>query len=147
MRRFSPHACAWTKRPQSTRRADLVAQHRDASGAPDVQTPVALYGNAKHALQRWCRRAAPTREWAGAGIALNVLALGFFDTPAAAYVLSDPNLRGAMEHLVPLRGAFPGRAEDAAAALAWFVGPENSHVTGQVLFVDGGYECAARANQ
>ena len=50
--------------------------------AEDVS--LALYGAAKRALQLWCRQAAPTPEWAGAGIPLNVVALGFYDTPAAA---------------------------------------------------------------
>jgi NAD(P)-dependent dehydrogenase (short-subunit alcohol dehydrogenase family) len=109
-----------------------------------AQVPLDLYGNAKLALQRWCRRVAGRPEWAGAGIALNVVALGFFDTPAAAYVLSDPAIRAAIGTMVPMRGAFPGRAEEAAAFLAWCMSPENSQMIGQVLYVDGGFECLAR---
>ncbi len=67
-----------------------------------------LYGNAKQALKRWCRRVAVEPQWAGAGIPLNVVALGFFDTPSAAYILSDPDRRAAMGRMVPLRGAYPG---------------------------------------
>ncbi len=89
-----------------------------------------LYGYAKQALNRWCRRAAVTPPWAGAGIPLNVVALGFFDTPAAAYILSDPNRRAEMARLVPMRAAYPGRPEQAAAILAWCAGPENSVMTG-----------------
>jgi len=115
---------------------------------PDaVQLPLDLYGNAKHALHRWCRRAAVRSEWAGAGIALNVVALGFFKTPAAAYVLSDPQSNAAMAKMTPLRGAYPGRPEEAAALLAWCVSPENSQMTGQILFVDGGFECLARGER
>ena len=124
---------------------DMIASQRDSSAPPEgAQIPLALYGAAKHALQRWCRAAAATPEWAGAGICLNVVALGFFDTPAAAYVLSDPKARAAMQRLAPLRGAFPGRPEEAAAMLAWCVSAENSQMTGQILFVDGGIECLAR---
>jgi NAD(P)-dependent dehydrogenase (short-subunit alcohol dehydrogenase family) len=126
---------------------DAIARRRGTPANPlpdDVQTPLDLYGNAKQALQIWCRRAAAKPEWAGAGIALNVVALGFFDTPAAAYVLNDPASRAAMARMVPLRGAFPGRAEDAAALLAWCASAENSHLTGQLLFADGGLECLAR---
>jgi NAD(P)-dependent dehydrogenase (short-subunit alcohol dehydrogenase family) len=115
---------------------------------PDaVQLPLDLYGNAKHALQRWCRSVAVRSEWAGAGIPLNVVALGFFKTPAAAYVLSDPQSNAAMAKMTPLRGAYPGRPEEAAAILAWCVSPENSQMTGQVLFVDGGLECLARGER
>ncbi len=110
---------------------------------PDsMQTSLDLYGAAKQALQCWCRRVAPTHEWAGAGIILNAVALGFYDTPAAAYVLSSPRLRASMAALSPLRGSFPGRPEEAAALLAWCVSPENSQMTGQILFADGG--CEAR---
>ena len=49
-----------------------------------------------------------------------------------------------MQRLSPLRGAFPGRPEEAAAVLAWCVSAENSQMTGQILFVDGGIECLAR---
>jgi NAD(P)-dependent dehydrogenase (short-subunit alcohol dehydrogenase family) len=97
-------------------------------------------------LQLWCRRAAAKPEWAGAGIPLNVIALGFFDTPAAAPVLSDPNWRAAMGRLAPLRGAYPGRPEEAAAALFWCVSADNSQMTGQILYIDGGIECLACAS-
>jgi len=113
--------------------------------APDsAQTALDLYGAAKRALQFWCRRTAPTPAWGGAGIALNVVALGFYETPAAAYILSEPNHRAAMAAMVPLRGAFPGRADEAAALLAWLVSAENSQMTGQILFADAGIECLAR---
>lgn len=111
-------------------------------GMPDAaQAPLALYGAAKAALQRWCRHTAPTADWAGAGVTLNVVALGFYDTPGAAYLLGDPERRAAMGELVPLRGSYPGRPEAAAALLAWLAGPDNTQMTGQILFADGGFEC------
>jgi NAD(P)-dependent dehydrogenase (short-subunit alcohol dehydrogenase family) len=135
-------ACLRMAEPAALAAAQGLAQ----SGVPDdSQIPLELYGSAKHALQRWCRRQAPKAEWAGVGIALNVVALGFYDTPAAAYVLSEPSARAAAGRMVPLRGAFPGRADEAAAILAWCVSRENSQMTGQILFADGGLECLARA--
>ncbi len=120
----------------------------DADPLPDkARTPLALYAAAKYALQRWCRRAARQPQWAGAGIALNVVALGVFDTPAAAHILSDPASRAALGAMVPMRGAFPGRPEEAAAVLAWSVSPENSQMTGQILYADGGFECRARGDR
>ena len=138
--------------------AAAIAAARDASAAArqnpaganapgDVQAALNLYGTAKYALQLWCRRAAAKPEWAGAGIPLNVIGLGFFDTPAAAPVLSDPNWRAAMGRLAPLRGAYPGRPEEAAAALFWCVSAENSQMTGQILYIDGGIECLARGER
>lgn len=115
-------------------------------GGGTTAASLALYGTAKHALNAWCRRNAVGAEWAGAGILLNAVALGFYDTPAAAYILGDAQSRAAMEAMVPLRGAFPGRPEEAAHLLAWLVGPENTQLTGQVLFADGGLEARAAAS-
>jgi NAD(P)-dependent dehydrogenase (short-subunit alcohol dehydrogenase family) len=115
--------------------------------ARNAIAPLDLYGTAKLALQQWCRRVAAGPQWAGAGIPLNAVALGFFDTPAAAYILADAENRKAMSRLFPLRGSFPGRPEEAAAMLAWCVSPENSQMTGQILFADGGFECSTRGGQ
>src|SRR5579859_2206140 len=118
-----------------------------AAQGPAAGDGLALYGGAKQALNAWCQRAAVEPQWAGAGIALNVVALGFFDTPAAAYILSDTDLSAQAARMVPMRGAFPGRPDAAAAALAWCVSPENAMMTGQILFVDGGAERLARGAQ
>lgn len=117
-------------------------------GMPDAaQATLALYGAAKEALQRWCRKSAPNAAWAGAGITLNVVALGFYDTPSAAYVLEDPERRAAMAQLSPLSGSYPGRPEAAAALLAWLVSADNTQMTGQILFADGGFECRMHAEK
>jgi len=122
-----------------------IAGARDAMAAG--KGPLDLYGSAKHALNCWCRRVAVKPEWAGAGIPLNVVAPGFIDTPAAAYILSNPERRATAGRMVPMRGAFPGRPEQMAAMLAWCVSPENSLMTGQILFVDGGVECSSRGER
>lgn len=109
--------------------------------------PLDLYGSAKRALNRWCRRVAVTPPWAGAGVVLNVIAPGVIDTPAAAYILSDPERRAQMGAMVPLQSAYPGRPDDMAAFVAWCVGPENALMTGQVLFADAGFECLVRGEQ
>ncbi len=109
-----------------------------------VQAPLDLYGSSKFALQRWVRRKAAAPEWAGAGILLNAVALGFYDTPAAAYVLGNPEARAGLTRKFPLKGAFPGGPEEAARILTWLTSPENSQITGQILFADGGFEVSAR---
>lgn len=122
------------------RAAIVAARSAIAAG----KGPLDLYGAAKRALNCWCRRVAGRQEWAGAGIPLNVVAPGFIDTPAAAYILSDPDRRVAAGRMVPMLGAFPGRPDAMAAILGWCVSPENSLMTGQILFADGGYECSVR---
>ena len=108
------------------------------------KTGLELYGSAKQALNRWSRRAAVSADWAGAAIPLNVIAPGVVDTPAAAWVLSSAEGRAEMARRTPLPTARPARPDQLAALIAWCVGAENSLMTGQVLFADGGLECQAR---
>ena len=131
----------------ATEFATRTAPIEEMTAAQGLKVGLDLYSNAKHALNRWCRRVAVTPQWAGAGITLNVVAPGFIDTPAAAYILSDPERSAAMERMVPMRGAYPGRPEQMAAIIAWCASPENSLMTGQVLFVDGGVECSQRGER
>jgi NAD(P)-dependent dehydrogenase (short-subunit alcohol dehydrogenase family) len=112
-----------------------------------MQVGLALYANAKYSLNCWCRRAAGSVDWAGAGITLNVIAPGFIDTPSAAYILSNPESRARMGQMVPLRGAYPARPDEMAAIIAWCLSGENSLMTGQILFVDGGVECTQRGER
>jgi NAD(P)-dependent dehydrogenase (short-subunit alcohol dehydrogenase family) len=109
-----------------------------------VQAPLDLYGSSKFALQRWVRKNAGTPGWAGAGILINAVALGFYDTPAAAYVLENREARAQMARMFPLKGAFPGKPGEAAEILCWLTSPENTQITGQILFADGGFEVSAR---
>ena len=124
--------------------ATKVAPLEAMDAAQALKVGLDLYSNAKHALNRWCRRVAVKPEWAGARIPLNVVAPGFIDTPAAAYILSNPETSAAIGRMVPMQGAYPGRPEQMAATLAWCVSPENSLMTGQILFVDAGLECLQR---
>jgi NAD(P)-dependent dehydrogenase (short-subunit alcohol dehydrogenase family) len=125
--------------------AAAIAGARDALVAGS--DGLTLYGSAKYALNCWCRRVAGEVQWAGAGIPLNVIAPGVIDTPAAAWILSDPERRAQMRRMAPLCGAHPGQPEQMAALIAWCVSPENSLITGQVLFADGGLECLARGER
>jgi NAD(P)-dependent dehydrogenase (short-subunit alcohol dehydrogenase family) len=121
-----------------------IAAGKDAMAAG--KGALDLYANAKHALNTWCRRVASKPQWAGAGIPLNVVAPGFVDTPGAAYILSDPGRRAAAGQMVPLRVAYPASPAQMAALLAWCVSAENSLLTGQILFADGGFECLMRGD-
>ena len=127
--------------------AAKIAPINEMTPAQGMQLGLALYANAKYSLNCWCRRAAGSPEWAGAGITLNVIAPGFIDTPGAAYILSNPESKATMGQMVPLSGAYPGRPEQMAAIIAWCLSEENSLMTGQILFVDGGVECTQRGER
>jgi NAD(P)-dependent dehydrogenase (short-subunit alcohol dehydrogenase family) len=110
---------------------------------PDLAGPAGAYGAAKRALNRWMRRTAPTPEWAGAGIALNAVAPGVVDTPAASWIFASADVRAAVEAAAPQPfGGFPGRPGWVAELICWLADADNRFVTGQVVFADGGAEAA-----
>lgn len=123
---------------------DEPAARAAADAAIAADQGINLYGSAKVALNRWCRRAAVGADWAGRDILLNVVAPGVIDTPAAAWILDNPTNRAEMMARVPLPSVRPGRPDQMAALIGWLAGPENALLCGEVLYADGGLECAAR---
>jgi NAD(P)-dependent dehydrogenase (short-subunit alcohol dehydrogenase family) len=103
-----------------------------------------LYGSSKLALARWVRRTCLAPGWAGAGIPLNAVAPGVVVTPMTEPLLATEEGRALVDRAVPmpLNGYAPPEA--VAHALTWLVGPENTHVTGQVVFIDGGADATLR---
>ena len=83
---------------------------------------------------------APSPDWGGAGIPLNIVAPGVIDTPAADYITKDPAVRAVIEARSPQPLGFPGRPEWVAELLLWLTSTENHFVTGQIIFCDGGAE-------
>lgn len=103
-----------------------------------------LYPSSKAALARWVRGRSVIEDWAGKGIALNVVAPGIVRTPMSEALFEDERMRTIMDEAVPMPLNGYAGPEVVAELLRWFVGPENSHVTGQVLYVDGGAEATLR---
>jgi NAD(P)-dependent dehydrogenase (short-subunit alcohol dehydrogenase family) len=111
---------------------------------PALGGTAGAYGTAKRALNRWVRRVAPASEWAGTGIALNVVASGVVDTPAASWIFADEAVRNAVETAAPQPfGGLPGRPEWVAELICWLSSADNRFVTGQIIFADGGAEAEA----
>ena len=98
------------------------------------------YRAAKRALARWVRRAAPGSDWAGAGITLNGVAPGHVRTGMAPQLLHDSAFRE--ETAQPLH--WPGQPNEVAAVIAFLSSGENTLMTGQIIFVDGGREAMVR---
>lgn len=125
--------------PKSLELATAIAD------APTDTPSNAIYNTSKNAIALWVRKNAPTAEWAGAGIPLNAIAPGVIATPMTAAILETEEGRAAMAAGAPspLNGpAAPAAAP--AALLAWLTSVQNTHVTGQVIFVDGGAEVLRR---
>jgi NAD(P)-dependent dehydrogenase (short-subunit alcohol dehydrogenase family) len=105
----------------------------------------AIYSTTKKAIAQWVRTHAKDPEWAGAGIALNAIAPGVIETPMTAAALQSAEGRAALDAGAPSPLNGPAAPPTAPAALlAWLASAENTHVTGQVVFIDGGAESIRR---
>ncbi len=93
------------------------------------------YGTAKAALAHYTRLAATDLA---PRIRVNAIAVGSVATSALEVVLTDDNLRTAMESETPLRRI--GDPEDIAAAIVYLCSPAGGYVTGKVVEVDGGLD-------
>ncbi|MFP3712620.1 SDR family oxidoreductase [Puerhibacterium sp. TATVAM-FAB25] len=103
-----------------------------------------IYASSKVALCRWVRRVAVDTGWAVAGIPLNAVAPGVVETPMVAGMLGTEVQRAAMSALIPMPLNGFMQPEVPARLLAWMVSEENSHLCGQVVFVDGGSDVLIR---
>lgn len=114
--------------------------------AKGAETGNLIYTSAKRALSRWVRLRAAGAEWAGAGIPLNAVAPGIIDTPMTAELIATPEGREALLKSVPM--PLNGIAEPVVVArlLAWLGGEENTHVCGQIVYVDGGSDVVLRGD-
>jgi NAD(P)-dependent dehydrogenase (short-subunit alcohol dehydrogenase family) len=76
-------------------------------------------------------------ELAGQGIRVNSIAPGYFETPATAGEAAlEPAYYQALVDLIPM--ARPGKPPEATGAILFLLSDDASHITGQVLAIDGG---------
>ncbi|WP_110206879.1 SDR family oxidoreductase [Nocardioides daejeonensis] len=106
--------------------------------------PTAIYPSTKSAVAQWMRSVAATPEFAGAGIPINAVAPGVVLTAMSAGLISDPEWKKIMDQAVPMPLNGYSEPEVIGNALLWLIAPENTHMTGQVIYVDGGAEVSLR---
>ena len=114
--------------------------------AADPATDYLIYGSTKKAFAQWIRREAPTDDWAAAGIPLNAIAPGVIVTPMTAPLLESEEGREQIRAGVPMPLNGFAEAVVPARLLAWLVSEENSHLCGQVVFIDGGSDAVIRGD-
>ena len=103
------------------------------TGSQQSHTHYAAYGASKSGLNGFIRQAA--YEFSAHGITVNGVAPGVVFTDAAIAALS-PSQRDAISATIPRGRA--GAPEEIAHVLLMLAHPAASHVTGQIIVVDGG---------
>ncbi len=75
-------------------------------------------------------------SYAQKGVRVNCVAPGLTDTPLASGITGNETARKASAAMHP--DGKIGTPDDVARAIEFFLDPDNNHITGQVLAVDGG---------
>ena len=105
-----------------------------------------IYGSTKRALSRWVRRECIKPEWAKAGIPLNAVGPGIVETPMVADMIASKEARAAIDSMVPMPLNYYLKPVQVAYLLAWLTSKENTHTTGQTIYIDGGSDAALRGD-
>jgi NAD(P)-dependent dehydrogenase (short-subunit alcohol dehydrogenase family) len=103
-----------------------------------------IYGSTKRAISRWIRRESIKPAWAGAGIPLNAVGPGIVNTPMVAEMITTQEARDSLAKIVPMPLHGFLEPEGVASLLIWLTSPENTHTTGQTIYIDGGSDAVLR---
>ncbi len=97
--------------------------------------PTAPYYATKGAVINMTRDLAV--EWAPYKINVNGIAPGFFPSEMTREIFSNPGYMEYVTKMTPL--ARVGAADDLKGAIVFLASPASDYITGQTLFVDGGW--------
>lgn len=104
-------------------------------GAVGDVFPASPYYATKGAIMNLTRDLAV--EWAPFKINVNAIAPGFFPSEMTEAIFRDPHYLEYVNKQTPLGRT--GDPEDLKGAIVYLASPASDYVTGQVLFVDGGW--------
>lgn len=104
------------------------------------------YPSSKRALSRWVRRECITERWAGAHIPLNAIAPGTVISPMTEQLLATEEGRKMVDDSMPMPLNYHSDSIVLARLLAWLTSEENTHTTGQTIYIDGGVDATLRGD-
>lgn len=97
--------------------------------------PAVVYATTKGAVVNLTRDLAV--HWAPHGILVNAIGPAYFPSEMTEAFLAMPEMRQEIERRTPLGRV--GRPEELKGAVVFFASQASSYVTGQTLYVDGGW--------
>ncbi|KAK1313626.1 Tropinone reductase 1 [Acorus calamus] len=100
-----------------------------------VSPSVCVYASTKAAINQLAKNLA--YEWAKDNIRVNCVAPGTVDTRLLRNAFDDDEHRARVIDKIPLRRI--GKPEEISSVVAFLCMPAASYITGQTLFVDGGF--------
>ena len=124
--------------------AQAAARHMPAGGSiinlcsltTEVGIPMAVpYGASKSGMAGMTRALAA--EWAQRGIRVNGIGPGYFRTALTEAFYADANWQQEMLRRIPMRRF--GALDELGGAAVFLASNAASYVTGQILYVDGGF--------
>lgn len=121
----------------------LEGDEAEARAVADEIGALAMYPATKLALTRWVRRNAPSEDWAGAGVSLNVVAPGPIETPLLDATRTDPTV-GAFVDALPTPVGRTARPDEIAALVEFLLGSDARFLCGSVIYADGGLDALLR---
>jgi NAD(P)-dependent dehydrogenase (short-subunit alcohol dehydrogenase family) len=98
-----------------------------------------VYGMTKAAMMSMTRTLA--KELGGYGIRVNAIAPGVVDTKLAAIMVDTPDIMNVYNDRSAL--GRPAQPDEMAGTAVWLASDDSTYVTGQTIFVDGGYASGA----
>lgn len=117
--------------PQGKGKIINFASLTSVLGIPNI----CAYGASKGGISQMTKGLAV--EWAKYHINVNCLGPGYFRTELTAAVFDDPERRAVILSRIPLGRS--GLPEDLAGAAIFLASDASDYVTGQTIFVDGGW--------
>jgi len=101
----------------------------------NMYMPASSYHASKGAVNTFTRAVAA--EWAKHNITVNAIAPGFFPSEMTEAILSTPEFQEFLRHHCPMGRT--GQEGELDGALLLFASDACTYITGQVLYVDGGW--------